>query len=677
MSLARDREAASTSGGGTGRMTVAATDLPVAAVAVLVPLAHLDRPFDYLVPERLSAAAQPGVRVRVRFAGRLVDALVLNRTPTSDHPGELGWLERTLGAEAVLTPEIAVLARLVADRWAGTFADVVRLALPPRHGATERLESAGPPPPALPPAAAAGGDAAGWGRYPGGEELLADLADGGAPRAVWAALPGREWLAALGQACAATGRSGRASIVVVPDHVTADLVAAALPRSGDENAVVLSADLPAGERYRRFLRVLHGRSTIVVGTRSAVFAPARPLGLIAVWDDGNDLHVEPRAPYPHVREVALLRAQQSGAGVLLGGHAVTPESYALVRRGWATLLRAPRAEVRAWTPLPQLAGSDAELARDPGARSARLPSLAWRAARDGLTRGPVLVQVPRKGYLPALACAGCRAPARCHTCAGPLSRLAAGAAPACAWCARPASGWRCQHCEATGLRAVSVGSDRTAEELGRAFPGVTVRTSGAGRMLRQVGPKPVVVVATPGAEPVCTGAGYAAVLLLDGWVALGRPGLRTGQEALRRWLGAAALAAPGAPLVVHADAGLAPVQALVRWDPAGYASRELAERAELRFPPVVRLAEIAGEPEAVAGLLAALILPTPAEVLGPVPLSGAAGGGEAPASHRYLVRVPASQGAALSSALRAALAARSAAKTRGHVTVRIDPWEVD
>ncbi|HVU93081.1 MAG TPA: primosome assembly protein PriA, partial [Jatrophihabitans sp.] len=131
---------------------------PVARLYVDVPLPHLDRPFDYLVPSTLDAVVQAGSRVRVRFAGRLVDAYVLERGAVSDHPGRLAFLERTVGEEPVLTAETAGLFRAVADRWAGNFVDVVRLGVPPRHAAAE--SSVRPPAGELPPPPA--GD--GWAR---------------------------------------------------------------------------------------------------------------------------------------------------------------------------------------------------------------------------------------------------------------------------------------------------------------------------------------------------------------------------------------------------------------------------------------------------------------------------------------------------------------------------------
>src|SRR3954468_24785315 len=114
-----------------------AAELAGARIAVDVPLAHLDRPFDYAVPEHLDDAAGVGVRVRVRFAGRLVDGFVLERVAASEHPGRLAWLEKVVSGEQALPPEIAALCRAVADRYGGVLADVLRLALPPRHARVE------------------------------------------------------------------------------------------------------------------------------------------------------------------------------------------------------------------------------------------------------------------------------------------------------------------------------------------------------------------------------------------------------------------------------------------------------------------------------------------------------------------------------------------------------------
>jgi len=210
-----------------------------------------------------------------------------------------------------------------------------------------------------------------------------------------------------------------------------------------------------------------------------------------------------------------------------------------------------------------------------------------------------------------------------------------------------------------------VGARRTAEELGRAFPGVAVQTSGRDGVVATVAATPALVVSTPGAEPVADG-GYGAVLLLDGWAALGRADLRAGEEALRRWFAAAALAraAPHGRVVVVADRALAPVQALVRWDPAGAATRELAERTELGFPPAVRMAALVGTAAALGRFLSALPEAARSDPLGPVPAGDDV--------ERLLLRAPLAAGAQLAAALKAASAVRSAKKGEP-VRVELDP----
>jgi len=307
-----------------------------------------------------------------------------------------------------------------------------------------------------------------------------------------------------------------------------------------------------------------------------------------------------------------------------------------------------------------------------------------RTARDALDAGPVLVQVPRAGYLPGLACAGCGAPARCPHCAGPLSVSSGHAVAGCRWCGRPSGAFRCPTCAGTRLRATRVGAGRTAEELGRAFPGVAVRTSTGAARLERVEPGAALVVATPGAEPLPGPDGYAAALLLDGWALLGRADLRAGEETLRRWLAAAALVRPGARggrVVLVADPAAAPAQALVRWDPAGAASRELDERVALSLPPAVALAELLAPEPALASFLAELVVQPalaqgpagPATVLGPVPAEAPHGGpGADTAWARVLVRVPREERDRLTRALAATLAVRSARKEAA-ARVRVDP----
>jgi primosomal protein N' (replication factor Y) len=571
---------------------------------------------------------------------------------------------------------VAALTGAVARRYAGTRSDVLRLAVPARHAATEKRETSPAPPPTAALEAKRATD------YQGGPELLEAVAAGQSPRAVWSVLPGDDWADLMAEAVVATAASGRGALVCVPDQRDLARLDRALgERLGPGQHVVLTAELGPAKRYAAFLAVRRGAVRVVIGTRAAAFAPVQQLGLVALWDDGDDLHDEPRAPYPHAREVLLLRAQETGCAALLLAHARSVEAEYLLRTGWAREVVASREVVRNRVAVSVAGEWDAALARDPGARTARLPSEVLAAVRSGVRTGPVLVQTPRVGYATRLACASCRTPALCHRCQGPLRVPRKGAPPQCGWCGTPHPGWTCPECGHHGLRAPVLGDARTAEEIGRSVPGIPVRTSSSGeRVLDRVGPEPAIVVATPGAEPVAEG-GYAAVLLLDTWLLLARSDLRATEEAVRRWANAAALVRPvaeGGRVLAVGDPAHPGLQALVRWDPGGLARREIEERISAHLPPASRVATITGPADQLDTALGDVPFPPGTEVLGPVPVEppadpGAPGSGEQ--LLRLVVRSPRAAGPQLSEALRVMQAQRSAHK-RPHLRVEVDPAEL-
>jgi primosomal protein N' (replication factor Y) len=655
-------------------------DLPVARVYVDVGLPHLDRLFDYEVPEALDATAVPGSRVRVRFAGRLVDGFVAERAAKSDQP-RLAPLTKSVSGEVVMPAESIELVRAVADHYAGTFFDVVRLAVPPRHAATEKADvRATPemPAPDITPGPLAD--------YPGGAGYLEAVASGASPRASWTVVPVAsaigDWAEGFAAAAAACVASGRSAVVVVPDVKDVVRVLPILERRVGKALVARqSADLGPSARYRAFLRGVRGQARVVVGTRSAVFAPVHDLGLICVWDDGDDLLGDPHAPYPHARDVAAIRATQRGAGLLLAACSRTAEIQAWLERHWLRPIELSADEMRRHAPAVRIVSDDdATLERDPAARSARVPSQVFSVVRTALAQGPVLVQVPRAGYLPGLVCATCREPARCATCHGPLraDRSVGPSDPvtSCTWCGRVALGWACPTCRGTRFRSYRVGSQRTAEELGRAFPGVTVRQSAQGRIVESVSDEPALVVATPGAEPTAEG-GYAAAVLLDAGTLLNRTDLRAAEEALRRWLQATALvrsAADGGTVLAVGPTNARALQALTRLDPAGFAARELQDRTEAGLPPAVRIVVAQGDWSACTDLAKAVedvdgaTALGPAVVLQPVESDGVVA--------RLLVTSPLPAGPALMRAVHAAQAARSSRKDPRPLRIRVDPVDL-
>ncbi|WBU38648.1 primosomal protein N' [Homoserinibacter sp. YIM 151385] len=623
------------------------TAATIARVLVVSPLPQLDRLFDYRVPEAMGDVA-PGVRVKVplRSAGRIADGYVVELAHQVDYPGPLSDVEELVSPVPVLRPEVWALARAVSTRAAGSASDILRLAIPPRQVRVEKSHLAAsaapvdsarettPVPPAsedLPPGALealleARGRAALQPR-PGVVELAA-----GPEAGRWV---GR-WARLLATAAAASLARGGSAILVVPDYRDQEQLVHALSDLVDPGDVVRwDARQPNPDRARGLLRAAGERPAVVVGTRSAIYAPAASLGLIAVWDDGDPLHQEPLAPYVHARDAALVRQEQQGAALLLASHTRSTETQRLVELGWLEELRPARA------PHPRVIPTADVLGRERLAEQARIPSTAWRHAAEAVARGPVLVQVGRPGFAPGLVCGDCSAPARCRRCGGPLRLPRRNAPPTCLWCGVADPNWRCAECRGGRLRSRGSGSQRTAEELGRAFPRARVIVADGERTVTEVPDKPALVIATRGAEPIAAG-GYRAVLLLDGERMVARESLRVAEDCLRWWSSAAALAADGAPIVlVGVGGGLA--QALATWTQPAFARAELEDRRVLRFPPAVRVATLTGHQAAVESALAR-VAGEGVDVLGPT------GEGE---EVRAIVRFDYAAGARVAGELRA------------------------
>ncbi|MGO4300349.1 primosomal protein N' [Leifsonia sp. RAF41] len=613
----------------------------VARVVIDSPLPQLDHLFDYAIPEELSADALPGVRVRVplRSAGRVADGYIVEvGEPDGGFEGTLSPLETVVSPARVLTPGVWRLARRLADRSAGTASDILRLAVP---GRMVRVEKAWLAARADASAAAPSGESSsesapsgeqkshvGVGVVRGYEGRVLQDAVAANERIALRAIPRLvplpdgtwvgEWAVTVAALAADCWRGGRTAIVAVPDHRDLEQLAAALAAFAPPEAVVRAdAGQANTDRYRGFLEALSG-PRILIGNRSVVYAPAERLGLLVVWEDSDPLHAEPLSPYVHTRDAALVRQELEGCALVLSGNIRSVEAQRLVELGW---LRDIGPE-RALTAKVILTAN--QQAQEPMARAARIPSTAWRAAREALNgdsgrpRGPVLVQVARPGYAPVIACAKCGQAARCTHCKGPLHQTRAGAPPSCTVCGRLATDWQCEHCEHRTFRMVTVGSGRTAEELGRAFPGTRVILADGDHPVQRIGAAPALVVATRGAEPIAEG-GYQAVLLLDGERMLARESLHVAEDCLRWWQSAAALAAPGAPTVLVGVSG-----PLARDFATGrvveFAHEELVDRRELRFPPAVRLASVTGTEATVTEVLEAVDRSLLIDVLGPAPV---------------------------------------------------------
>lgn len=529
------------------------------------PLPQLDKPFDYLVPDKLAEACLVGSLVKVKMHGRRLDGWVIGLTDQTEFTGKLAPIERVVSAVPPLNAETTTLIRATADHYLGTFSDVVRAAAPPRHARAEAHVLANPIRPNRWQLVGDGG----WAIVKGGLALRGRIKSQTKPQpwAVWQAVPSQPWAHDIAALVSDAQHGNCGVIIIAPDEADVRKISSALT---DNNLthVVLTAQASAEARYRAFISLRLGQVNVCVGTRNAIFAPVTQLGLVIVWDSADETLRSPQAPYWQVSEIAINRAKANQAALVFGGWVNSLRAQQLVQAKLAAQVAMPSTKRRANVAHIEVVGTEDETKIDKAAQFARLPYGAWRTIKDGLAKGPVLVHVAQRGDAP-------------------------------------------------------LGSDLTASQFRQAFKGEQVIVASAQHPVREISPKPAIVIATSGAEPVVKG-GYQAAVILDGRTELARPFLDTRLAAARRWASIAALvknAELGGKVALVAPPDSVVTQGLVRWSPEAVATSELVERAELGLPPAVWAVLLRAETEAaIVDFVESCQLPNQVEVKGPFQL---------------------------------------------------------
>lgn len=562
-----------------------------ARVVVDSPLPHLDKPFDYAIGDAVTGVVAVGSRVRVPFGGRLSSAVVVE---TSDEasPHRLKAIKSS-SAIPSFSPEALSLASAMAERYGGSLWDVLRLMAPARVASVEKLDwstmgrttrtSELSPPGVLP---AKTGSRSAW----------------VAPPAICAGAPVEELVR---WALAATSEGGTA-ILVVPDGratraLTAGAIEAGLRRwtartRGD--LAVLDADDGPSVRFGSYLAAMRGLVRVVIGTRSAAWQPVPDLKAIGVWDEGSTTYAEPRAPYPHARTVAAMRAQDSAAAFLVSGYALSADAVALVEHGFAR--RVGELPPRDTLPRIDIVGPDRR--EREGARGRHwMPGPVWDALLEASRQGVAAILVPQAGYASGLRCSSCHAWAECAECGGDLSRSSESAAPTCRECGTEAPHWHCPECRGYRLTPAGLGVERLAAQVARMAPDVPLAVSSSGTgVVEDSSVSGGLVVATPAALPAVDG-GYGHLAIVGARVNVGE-GLGAEYSTVRRWMNAASLVAPrgsGGTVSVVGELPEALRRALVSWDGWETGAQDLSQRQELGLPPHRRSMRLDGPPDAI------------------------------------------------------------------------------
>jgi primosomal protein N' (replication factor Y) len=685
---------------------------PELCVDVLVARAGglADRPLTYSVPPTLRPFAAAGMRVRVPLGTRRALGFVL---ATSLRPaGDARSLRAVLDFPddaPVFSPALLALAKEIAGDTLSSLRDAVQCLVPPEvFGAPAPVQPRiavrdveRPLPPrigrrqaavlAALSASAAGVPIPELVRVGGSAALRRLIASGvvsvreiprAAPTAGEAVTPGSAARPLRGRAAghrplrpvlvlgdpvgrgvrlagavAASVRAGERVLVVVPEIAEAGTVAARLADGTGASVAVLHSGLSARERRAAWTRARSGRVDIIVGTRSALFAPLTRLGLIVLDDEPNAAYKSDAAPRYHARDVACRRARLEGTRLMFGAAAPSVEMYAAAAAGDLSVIRVP-----ARRPRPAVSVVDMRAEEQRGHIGYLSRALVQGISRHLRARGGVVLLVARRGYARVLLCRECGAAVRCPSCGVAMAYERDGGAVRCGVCGRagPAPDV-CPRCGGVGLRGVGAGTRRIEEVVRRLFPALRMarldaetpradhvsREFAAGRLRLLVGTAMVLHALSEPVHPTLVG-----VVDADGPLYV--PDFRAAEHTLQRLRAAVQLAAepapgtPGAATGERAPAGggQAPeviVQTRVPDHPVLRAIRtgndvlfygaELAARRDLGYPPYARLVRVVVEHSTQDGArtlgerVAAAARAHHLDVLGPAPLRGSRGAG--------------------------------------------------
>jgi primosomal protein N' len=580
----------------------------VASVIPLVPAWRVDRPFDYLVPEKLEGRISVGSLVRIPFGHRRVRGVVVALGESS---GE--GLEEVAGVVVevpIAPPPLLEVLEWMAERYTAPRGRVYARVVPPRvrvkvEEAPQRLAASTPETSVLR-------------GYEGGEALAEALKSG----------RGGAWCVRA----AADEEHGSLIAELVSLAVGTVLVAVPEVRYGSHvleavqgffpHAVRVDSTLAEGERAKGMLSLAMGAS-IGLGGRATVLAPAREPAAIVVDEEQHPSFKEDRSPRYDARRVALERARRDGSVCVFVSSAPSLEWGWAAHEGEMGWVEPPRERARAARPL-------VHVARPPP--SGLSPEL-HRAVRDELRAGgQVGLLVPARGYARVLWCAACRRSVRCARCEAGMAFTRGERSIGCPRCGitQPAPSI-CPSCGASEFRYVGAGSERLEEQLRHMFPRARIRRmdpnvlEAAGEHPdRLVGDADIYVTTWIGTKPVIRPE-VRLVGVLNADALIRRPDFRAAERAYQALTAMAEWAGPreggGRLLIQTEESNHHAVQAVVRGDYRFFLEREAEQRRELGYPPFSELIKVraGGNAEELLAQVRAVVGAT-ARILGPVPV---------------------------------------------------------
>ena len=606
-----------------------ATNQPFARVWVDTGVFHLDGPYDYEVPEKYSDLVTTGIRVQVPFGSREVEGLVIERVGVPSTSNGLKSITKVLSPHPVATTKSLELISQCASRWATNPWDVIRSAIPPRVAAVDK---------SFVP-----------------RKVKSPKFNSPADSSFRAFEPHESPYAQVAFIAREATKKGTV-LIVAPDE--RDILAIIAQLDGVTSPVLrLDSGVSRIERYQNFLGAMEATNQIFIGSRSAIFTPLAPGSMIIVFKESSPDLYEVRSPAWNARDVSLMRRSIDSVRVILTGYVPSLDVAALIDTKRINYFNSnAKISVKAFTPVD----------------SSLLPGRIFADIRSNISQGPVLFLLPRKGYANGILCANCKNVAVC-VCGGRLHLTSKNADPACRICGTTTKDWKCSFCTRDKKFVVSRGIERAQEEIARAFPNTPIVLSFGDVIKDRVEAKPCIVLATPGALPQVSG-GYSAVVVLEGLSYFSHDDLRASERATELFFEVAGALKKGGVVLLAIDDSHPIISCLIRWNPSTVLKRELAQRAEISFPPSVNSAVMilptSQASPLVTGInraIAAARLASDTRVLGPTKIDSE--------TSKVVVLSSSDSRASLTAFLHELMRRRSIAK-KSDSSLRIDPYSL-
>lgn len=550
----------------------------VVDVAVETSVPHLDLDFTYELPEKFRNF-DFGVYIKIDFNGHSTRGIIVNKRLRNQSDSNLKPVLGAIYAEPLVTKSQWQLITETARVYAVSRSTIMNFALPNPIRAKERSQTTSYPSKPAPDLV----DQSTITGFPSLESLNSKRSS------IVLTSPTQNYLNIVAEFAQSIVKHSSV-LILVPDARDIEALEICLKNVGISPRSFTS-DQSRTENFTTYKCALSSEKTVFLGTRTAIWLPIN--GPTIILNDVDPSFTERKAPYFHVRDVALLRSDIYRQPVYFVGPAPSLDIVALLEKGVLGLYQ-----------------FSLKVQKQNLYTVAAAPDTFHQSIRYGLKKGSVLIQVAEKGYYNTVLCAKCRNHPLCEC--GGRYRTRSDKSFLCSLCGKNENHLSCRWCQSSVFVSLRKGSERIAQEIGKAFPRVPILISTRDNRVSEIDEK-CIVISTAGVEPWCRG-GYQTIVFLDCEMVLNRPLMRSEEFARLHWRSALSQLASEGQIFFSLPHSHREVQAMISGQYLAPMTAELVERHHAKLTPSVRVIRISGVAEVINQLSKTLSIEFPVAV---------------------------------------------------------------